>query len=89
MKRVLLTFVAVLSAWVSMAQVTIKHDTVWYKGFPKDNAMHSLKDTIVNNTASTVTVSWSKSADQILTGWSVLGLCDPAACYLNSNDPTV
>lgn len=87
MKRVLLTFVAVLSAWVSMAQVTIKHDTVWYKGFPKDNAMHSLKDTIVNNTASTVTVSWSKSADQILTGWSVLGLCDPAACYLNSNDP--
>jgi hypothetical protein len=86
MKKLLFLLTLTVTGFISQAQVVIKHDTVWYKGFPKDNVLHSLKDTITNNTASPVIINWNKSAENILTGWSVLGLCDPAACYLNSSD---
>ena len=86
MKKLLFLLTISVVSFAAQAQVLIKHDTVWYKGFPKDNVLHSLKDTITNNTASPVTITWNKSAENILTGWSVLGLCDPVACYLNSTD---
>jgi hypothetical protein len=87
MKKLLFLLTISVVSFAAQAQVVIKHDTVWYKGFPKDNVLHSLKDTITNNTASPVTITWNKSAENLLTGWSILGLCDPVACYLNSSDP--
>jgi hypothetical protein len=80
MKKLLFLLTISVVSFAAQAQVLIKHDTVWYKGFPKDNVLHSLKDTITNNTASPVTITWNKSAENLLTGWSILGLCDPQGC---------
>ena len=87
MKKLLFLLTLTVTGLISQAQVDIKHDTVWYKGFPKDNVLHSLKDTITNNTSDTVTITWNKSDENLLTGWTILGLCDPAACHSNSQDP--
>ncbi len=87
MKKLLFLLTLTATGLISQAQVDIKHDTVWYKGFPKDNVLHSLKDTITNNTSSPVTIIWNKSDDSLLPGWTILGLCDPGACHQNSLDP--
>jgi hypothetical protein len=86
MKKLILTLlVTAFAASQSLAQVTIMHDTVVYNGFPKDGYVHSLKDSIINNTAGPAVITWNKSAELLGTGWTGLGICDPVVCYSYDN----
>lgn len=84
MKRILtvLTFVALSIS--SFAQ-TIWKDTVTFGGFPKDGSVHELYDTIYNNSASPLTLTWSKASENLLSGWTGIGICDQTigggTCY--------
>jgi len=80
MKKIQLLLCAVFLSTLAFSQV-ITSDTAVYSSFPKNNFPHSLYDTLINNTANTITVSWSKSSDQLLSGWTCMGMCDPLACY--------
>jgi hypothetical protein len=83
MKKLLLSLaVLLLGATQMIAQTTIAHDTVHYFGFPKDAGSHALKDSIVNSSASPAVVTWSKSAETLLTGWTGVGICDPVNCFM-------
>jgi hypothetical protein len=86
MKKLILSLlVTAFAATQSFAQVTIMHDTVVYNGFPKDGYVHSLKDSIVNNSAGPAVITWNKSAELLGTGWTGLGICDPVMCYSYDN----
>jgi len=80
MKKILSTLVLLLVAYFVGAQVTMT-DTVVCKSFPKDNHGHFLPDTIINNTPDTITVTWHKLSEQLLTGWTGAYISDPYACY--------
>lgn len=55
-------------------------DTVVCNPFPVGTS-YALRDTIINNTASPITVNWTKSSDLLLTGVSGLYVCDKLTCY--------
>lgn len=79
-----LFFLLLLSVVFSsaFAQMTVWKDTVVYTGFPKTNIGKYKSDTIYNgNTVDSMEVSWYKSSDNLLTGWSGVGICDINNCY--------
>ena len=83
MKKSLTLFVLVVLSVSTFAQ-TIWKDTV-VVNIPKDGFVHSLYDTIYNNGASPLTLTWSKSSESLLTGWSGVSICDATVgaggCY--------
>lgn len=87
MKKLLLASLLFILSVNAFSQVVISSDTAWFNGFPKDGFVHSLKDTITNNTASPVTITWNKTSDALLSGWTGIGLCDPDACYPYNGSP--
>ncbi len=93
MKKIL-TALALISFSISSFAQTIWKDTVTYGCFPKDGNLYAVYDTIYNNTASPLTVTWSKTGELILPGWSSTGICDGVAgsaggtCYLFSDAST-
>ena len=71
---------------ISSFSQTIWKDTVIWNGFPKDGGVYGLWDTIFNNSSSPLTLTWNKSSESLLTGWSGIGICDGATgatgtCY--------
>lgn len=85
MKKIL-TVAALLAISVSSFAQTIWKDTVLWNGFPKDGGVYGLWDTIYNNSSSPLTLTWSKSSETLLTGWTGIGICDGATgatgtCY--------
>ena len=66
----------------SFAQLSIYKDTVSYLNVPKPGSFH-VSDTIYNNSSSPVVISWQKSGDAILSGWTGDGICEGynAQCY--------
>lgn len=85
MKKILTLFVILATGVSSFAQ-TIWKDTVLYNGFPKDGGVYGLYDTIYNNSSSPLTLTWSKSSETLLSGWTGIGVCDGATgatgtCY--------
>ncbi len=91
MKKIVLSLTMLFFATSQLlAQTTVAHDTVWFNNFPKDGFTHALKDSIINNSASPAVVTWSKSSELLLTGWTGTGICDPNACYnFDNNSHTV
>lgn len=79
MKKVLLTLCSFIFSLNLIAQVTVYHDTV-HKQWPKDGIIYSLKDSIINNTAAPITITWNKTSESILSGWDVVGVCDLTTC---------
>ena len=90
MKKSLTLLVLVVLSVSTFAQ-TIWKDTV-VVNIPKDGFVHELYDTIYNNGASPLTLTWSKSSESLLTGWSGVGICDATVgggtCY-GYNDLTL
>ncbi len=86
MKKILTVIVFVVVSLSSFAQ-TIWKDTVTYPGsFPKDDVLYHLYDTIYNNSSSPLTLTWNKSSESLLSGWTGSGVCDAATgsigtCY--------
>ncbi len=80
MKKLLTLALFTFFAIASQAQITVLHDTV-SKVWTKDGITHALKDTLVNNTAAPITVTWNKTNEILLTGWSYIGICDKITCY--------
>jgi len=82
MKKGLLFILLCVLASSGFAQMTVWKDTVIYTGFPKTDAAKYKADTIYNgNMADSMEVSWYKSSDNFLTGWSGVGICDIITCY--------
>jgi len=83
MKKSLTLLVFVVLSVSSFAQ-TIWKDTV-FVSIPKDGFTHELYDTIYNNSASPLTLTWNKSGETLLTGWTGVGICDATVggggCY--------
>ncbi len=83
MKKSLTLLVFVVLNVSSFAQ-TIWKDTV-FVSIPKDGFTHELYDTIYNNSASPLTLTWNKSGETLLTGWTGVGICDATvgggSCY--------
>ncbi len=83
MKKILTLLALVVLSMSSFAQ-TIWKDTV-FVSIPKDGFVHELYDTIYNNTSSPWTLSWSKSSETLLSGWTGIGICDATigagTCY--------
>lgn len=85
MKKIL-TVLAFITLSLSSFSQTIWKDTVIYNGFPKDGGVYGLYDTIFNNGASPLTLTWSKTSDNLLSGWTGISVCDFATgvsgtCY--------
>lgn len=80
MKKMIASLVLILVNYVVGAQVTMT-DTVVFKSFPKDNHEHLLRDTIINNTPNTITITWNKLSEQLLSGWNGGHINDPYASY--------
>ncbi len=86
MKKILTVLAFVVISFSSFAQ-TIWKDTVTYPGsFPKDGTLNYLYDTIYNNSSSPLTLTWSKTAENLLSGWTGVSVCDGATgtigtCY--------
>jgi hypothetical protein len=76
MTKYVFIFIASFISYTAAAQVTIWKDTVSYYGVPKNNIDVALYDTIYNNTASAVNLVWSKTAENLLNGWTGTGICD-------------
>jgi hypothetical protein len=92
MKKSLILLVLVVLSVSSFAQ-TIWKDTV-VVNIPKDGFVHSLYDTIYNNAPGpdSLILTWSKSSESLLTGWSGVGICDATVgggtCYpFNDGSP--
>lgn len=92
MKKSLILLVLVVLSVSSFAQ-TIWKDTV-VVNIPKDGFVHSLYDTIYNNAPGpdSLILTWSKSSESLLTGWSGVGICDATVgggtCYpFNDSSP--
>lgn len=85
MKQLFTFFFALLISSSVYSQVTMT-DTVVFSNFPKDGATHNLINPIVNNSPNSVTVTWSKTSDSLLSGLTGMAICDPNVCYVyNSN----
>ena len=86
MKKILTLFALVVLSLTSFAQ-TIWKDTVVKDGILKDGSTHNLYDTIYNNTASPITISWNRTpaTEVLLSGWTGVGICDAysggGTCY--------
>lgn len=82
MKKGLLLLGVLFLGLHAFAQMTVWKDTVVYTGFPKTDIAKYKADTIYNGSAlDSMEVSWFKSSDNFLTGWSGVGICDIANCY--------
>ncbi len=71
----------------SFAQLTVWKDTVEMLNLDKPAGNLRLYDTIYNNTANPVVITWNKTTDLLLTGWTVSGICDGpnGTCYPYNN----
>jgi hypothetical protein len=93
MKRIISTLVLCAVCSISFAQLTYWKDTVVYSNFPKDGADHHSVDTVYNTTTSPITLDWSRSSSNLLTGWSGTSVCflPNGQCYswpLSANQHT-
>lgn len=76
----------VFVALQSFAQMSVWKDTVVFSGFPKNNVGYYKTDTIYNGSAiDSMEVSWYKASDNLLTGWTGVGICDINNCYTYDN----
>ncbi len=80
MKKYLFILLACFLTINAGAQVTVYHDTVT-QVVAKNNQTHLIYDSIVNNTANPITVTWVKESQFLLTGWTLSGICDKITCY--------
>jgi len=85
MKKSLILLVLVVLSVSTFAQ-TIWKDTV-VVNIPKDGFVYPLYDTVYNNAPGpdSLILTWSKSSEILLTGWSGVGICDATVggggCY--------
>ncbi|MBL7764752.1 MAG: T9SS type A sorting domain-containing protein [Chitinophagaceae bacterium] len=87
MKKVLFSLALIMFAASSFAQFTIWKDTVVYDGFPKTGVAKYKADSVFNTTSSPLTVTWNKTSDNLLSGWTGTGICDNATCFGYDNTP--
>ncbi|MBK8143823.1 MAG: T9SS type A sorting domain-containing protein [Bacteroidetes bacterium] len=83
MKKLILLALFGVFSLSSFAQLTHWKDTVKMLNLDKPAGNLRLYDTIYNNTANPVVITWNKSSDALLTGWTVTGICDGpnGTCY--------
>lgn len=88
MKKIFLSLIAIVSIQLAAsAQVVINSGgNVVLNGFPKDGNVHDLKDSITNNTGAAALITWSMTSSNILSGWTVAGICDPVGCHVFNGD---
>jgi hypothetical protein len=80
MKKLFIYFSLLLMASNSLAQV-ILIDTVTYD-LPTDNIQHAFKDSIYNNTPNTISITWNKSSDNLVSGVTGIGIADDGAAFV-------
>jgi hypothetical protein len=81
MKKIICFLGLLCFSTLMFSQVSFK-DTVIYNTFPTNGSEQLLYDTIVNTTSNTLTVSWYKLSDQLLTGWVGSAIHDPISSYV-------
>jgi CBS domain containing-hemolysin-like protein len=91
MKKLILLGLFAFFSMASFAQLTVWKDTVEMLNLSKPSSGLALYDTIYNNTANPVVITWNKTSDLLLTGWTSTGICDGpgGTCYsFNNNQHT-
>ena len=81
MKKLIYTLVLSIIGLNAFAQFTVTADTILFQGFPKGGSDH--KKCYITNTSTTdsLTITWNKTGDYLLSGWSGVSLCDDILCY--------
>jgi hypothetical protein len=81
MKKGLLFTLCMVLGLGAFAQFTVWKDTVFYNGFPKDGTTKYKADTIYNSSSvDSVHFTWTKVSENLLTGWTGIGVCDWSNC---------
>ncbi len=95
MKKIYLIVALFIAYSNSYAQLTFQNVVSVYSNLPKDGLDKDIIDTVYNNTANTISVSWSHTTDNLLPGFVGTGICLIhttnlvfGGCYL-FNDNTV
>jgi hypothetical protein len=86
MKYILILLFVLLTSTLSYGQISVSVDTVYFGNFPKDSIDHhgTPAVTITNvNAVDSMIVSWQKFDENLLTGWTLGGVCDKVTCYSN------
>ena len=81
MKKIILSIVLLSFTLTSFAQLTLWKDTVEILHLNKPVSGYALFDTLYNNTPNPITITWKKSSDALLSGWSGVGICQDGTCY--------
>lgn len=91
MKKIFILLLSVV-AFSAQSQVTFYNnsDTISKTIIKGDYSLANtqIKDSLVNNTANTITITWSKSSQFLLTDWQIVGLCDKITCYSGGDNST-
>ena len=82
MKKGLLFLLFTVIGFSSFAQFLVSSDTVYISGFPKTDISAHKADTIYNTSnMDSLHLTWYKVSDNLLPGWSGIGICDWENCY--------
>jgi hypothetical protein len=92
MKKILLSSIIALASVNGFAQFVTSVDTVFFNAMLINNidqtpsSQQAILCKITNtSTTDSTTITWHKSNENMLSGWSVASICDIVTCYSGTN----